>query len=283
MSQPDPRQHDEKTAALYLGQAEAGRKVRTELDRVHAAAGDARKTAREGRAWQMTDSAALGRTTPVARLRFEMAAREARILDSEVREMNAIYGAWLWNRYFLVTNAGGHVHRDMSCSTCFPTTEYAWLPELSGCDEAEMITEFGEKACTVCFPGAPASPAYHAPGRRDRAAQEVRQAEKDARAAEKAARSLTRGQQFRDADGWLITTVSAAVKVLRNEVEARYWYPVAYARGSYAEASASARQVLLAREAAQPGTGKTQAQIDQIVAAAEKKNAKDKARAEAAR
>ena len=69
----------------------------------------------------------------------------------------------------------------MGCSTCFPTTEYAWLVELADCDEDAMIVDYGEKACTVCFPGAPANPHFNGPGRRDREALAARQAEKDAR------------------------------------------------------------------------------------------------------
>lgn len=95
-----------------------------------------------------------------------------------------------WSRYFLVTNANGHVHRGLNCSTCYPTTEYAWLPELSDCDEAAMIEEFGEKACTVCFPTAPANPSFHGPGRRDREAQAARDAEKAARQAQKDAKAV---------------------------------------------------------------------------------------------
>lgn len=60
-----------------------------------------------------------------------------------------------WSRFFLVTNTGGHIHRDMSCSTCFPTTQYAWLYELSGLTEAEAVAEYGEILCSVCFPSAP--------------------------------------------------------------------------------------------------------------------------------
>lgn len=60
-----------------------------------------------------------------------------------------------WSRFFLVTNVGGHIHRDMSCSTCFPTTQYAWLYELSGLTEAEAVAEYGEILCSVCFPSAP--------------------------------------------------------------------------------------------------------------------------------
>lgn len=65
-----------------------------------------------------------------------------------------------WRRYFLVQNAGGHVHREMHCSTCYPTTVYGWLPELSDCDEAQMVAEYGATACTVCFPDAPTMPEW---------------------------------------------------------------------------------------------------------------------------
>lgn len=60
-----------------------------------------------------------------------------------------------WHRYFVVRNAGGHVHRSMHCNTCYPTTTFGWLPELSDCDEAAMVAQYGEMACTVCFPDAP--------------------------------------------------------------------------------------------------------------------------------
>lgn len=61
-----------------------------------------------------------------------------------------------WTRAFLVNNSTGHVHKHMQCSTCFLTTEYSWLPELSGSDENTIVTLAGERACTVCYPTAPA-------------------------------------------------------------------------------------------------------------------------------
>lgn len=60
-----------------------------------------------------------------------------------------------WSRFFLVQNSGGHIHRDMSCGTCFPTTQYAWLTELSGLTEADAVDEYGEILCSVCYPSAP--------------------------------------------------------------------------------------------------------------------------------
>jgi hypothetical protein len=98
-------------------------------------------------------------------------------------------GGWL--RYYRVTNGNGHVHREMECRTCFPTTAFAWEVELADCDEAAMVTEFGEKACTVCFPDAPALPSFNGPGRRNREAQDARAAERQAKAEAKAAKAIT--------------------------------------------------------------------------------------------
>lgn len=61
-----------------------------------------------------------------------------------------------WPRAFLVTNSGGHVHSSMNCSTCFDSTRYHWVTEFSGKDEDEIVEAAGERACTVCYPSAPA-------------------------------------------------------------------------------------------------------------------------------
>jgi hypothetical protein len=121
-----------------------------------------------------------------------------------------------WNRYFLVLNSNGHVHRERNCTTCYPDTRYAWLPELSDCVEGDMIVEFGEKACTVCFPNAPTNPAFHAPGRRDAEAIAARQAEKAAKAAAKAAKAI--GPFRVPSCLWQIETVAAAKQELREVV-----------------------------------------------------------------
>lgn len=58
-----------------------------------------------------------------------------------------------WARFFLVL--GGHIHADMSCHTCYPTTQFGWLPALSGLTEADAVAEHGTILCSVCFPSAP--------------------------------------------------------------------------------------------------------------------------------
>lgn len=60
-----------------------------------------------------------------------------------------------WTRFFLVKNNNGHVHNSMSCTTCYADTDFAWLPEFSGQDEAGVVELAGKSACTVCFPSAP--------------------------------------------------------------------------------------------------------------------------------
>lgn len=56
-----------------------------------------------------------------------------------------------WSRLYLVDNSGGHVHRTMSCSTCFPTTQFTWLPEYSDKPATEVVEAAGALTCLVCF------------------------------------------------------------------------------------------------------------------------------------
>jgi hypothetical protein len=80
-------------------------------------------------------------------------SEEARKLTLQIIPLRKLYTGW--NRYFLVTNTGGHVHRNQECTTCYPTTQYHWITSLSDCDESELVAQYGELACTVCFPNAP--------------------------------------------------------------------------------------------------------------------------------
>jgi len=125
-----------------------------------------------------------------------------------------------WKRYYLVTNANGHVHRGTNCNTCFRSTRYAWLIELADCNEGKMVEEYGEKACTVCFPDAPSYKAFSGPGRRDADAKAARAAEKAQRAAEKAAKAITApdGSPLK-VGGWHIATKIAARNALSRAVQ----------------------------------------------------------------
>jgi len=132
-----------------------------------------------------------------------------------------------WNRYFLVDNTNGHVHRGMDCTTCFLTTQYSWLVDLADCDEDAMIEEWGEMACTVCFPTAPTNPNYNRPSRRDREAQEARAAEKAAREAAKAEKAITDldGSPLRLEGGYGVIKTKVAA---RNELSSAFQSLVYY-------------------------------------------------------
>lgn len=224
-------------------------------------------------------SARIGRASRNPRPATIAQAERYEALVAELTEQAAPYEAEYrtrrWNRYFLVTNHGGHVHRNMDCSTCRPTTRYAWLVELAGCDEAAMIDEFGEAACTVCFPDAPTHPAFGTPGRRGAGAVAERERVAAERAATKAAKNLTSDQVFTDLDDWKVRTVAATKTALRSCAEAvtvaaaqpdnAYWANRARVAARVAD---TAREVLRAR-------GVDDAELDTIWARAVTKARKE--------
>ena len=95
-----------------------------------------------------------------------------------------------WTRAWLVLNTGGHVHRTTACRTCFVTTQFAWLTQLSGHDEAEIVDLAGKAACTECYPSAPVE-IRNRPSRIKTPEQLAREAEKAERAKAKAAKAIT--------------------------------------------------------------------------------------------
>ena len=96
-----------------------------------------------------------------------------------------------WTRAFKVINNGGHIHRSQHCATCFPTTWFGWLPQVSGMDEAEIVELAGMEACSVCYPSAPAE-TRNRPGRLFTADEAAAQAEREARAQAKVEREAKR-------------------------------------------------------------------------------------------
>lgn len=79
-----------------------------------------------------------------------------------------------WKRYYHVPK--GHVHREMSCSTCTWRTVFEWLPDLSACDETVMVEKYGDYACAVCFPGVVNHPAFIAGAAARKAHEELKRA-----------------------------------------------------------------------------------------------------------
>ena len=111
-------------------------------------------------------------------------------VNIEIGKLDAIYDQDPWTRAFLVINSNGHVHSSLDCSTCFPTTRYNWLIQYSNDDEATIVDDAGEDACTICYPSAPAE-TLNRPSRivtADKIAKAQAKAERDAKKAERIAK-----------------------------------------------------------------------------------------------
>lgn len=182
-----PREVDEALAALWHLRS----KAQTTIDACHSSAHSyigerARYVSRNVREWPTTDAEALatlrsglaavkgyytehatyiGAPGPVPShsitsaegtlVRLAEATARRTDLDGQIAELEELYAARPWSRFFLVTSSTGHVHASMYCSTCRWSTTYGWLPELSGKTEAEAVAELGAVLCSVCFPSAP--------------------------------------------------------------------------------------------------------------------------------
>jgi hypothetical protein len=97
-------------------------------------------------------------TAQITRYEHEIQTLQNQLFDvgNQILDLDDIYQQDPWTRAFLVINNNGHVHKSMDCSTCFPTTRYQWLVQYSNDDEATIVSDAGEDACTVCYPSAPA-------------------------------------------------------------------------------------------------------------------------------
>jgi hypothetical protein len=87
--------------------------------------------------------------------RLEGAQVLAEELRAEAQPLETEYYANPWSRFFLVQNTGGHIHSSMNCATTFPTTQWSWLPELSGLEEDDAVEAYGPRLCSICYPSAP--------------------------------------------------------------------------------------------------------------------------------
>ncbi|MGW0626168.1 hypothetical protein [Streptomyces sp. NPDC002758] len=103
-----------------------------------------------------------------------------------------------WNRVFLAKSYGGHAHNGQECSTCHNgeyRTQFAWLVRYSGQDEDTIVADAGERACTTCYPSAPADAKGTKMFTEDEVeaqqAREEREAERARKAQEAADKSIT--------------------------------------------------------------------------------------------
>lgn len=163
----DPQTHDTKLAALYFDLARAQQQEQVLRHRIIRIAGVvARRWGKDTkRGWGSEEEYhTFDKAVAVV---GEMESREASIALAEYEQTTALVEATEeaievgeseytgWSRFFLVTSSTGHIHSSMRCSTCYQTTTYGWLPELSGATEKAAVKVLGTTLCSECFKSAP--------------------------------------------------------------------------------------------------------------------------------
>jgi hypothetical protein len=204
MDQQTPVEVDTALAKLYNEQMGVLSRIEREEGTLHNLAGDRRRVVSSGRQrgtyeWGMTldevmekgprssfDESAWASTIEERNSHFER-------LDEIAAEEQALNQKFLdaggWPRFFLVQQPGGHIHSSTGCSTCYPTTRFGWLPELSGQSEAEAVENYGGILCSVCYPSAP-SEWTEGISKQDAEAKAAREEAKRERDAAKLAKAL---------------------------------------------------------------------------------------------
>jgi hypothetical protein len=197
-------------------------------------------------------------------IRAERAAAQVAEYDAQIAALRADAKPYeaeyvrrgRWNRYFIVRNTGGHVHREMSCSTCYPTTVFGWLPELSDCDEQAMVAEYGEMACTVCFPEAPVMRGFNDGtsalaqfGAAERAERTDAKAQRDAAKAAKTLDTPVRVAHYADDSrgGDTIRTVAAAKSWIKDSIDSVVVYEYNWDTATLADGVARLTEALAAK------------------------------------
>ncbi|GAA1979072.1 hypothetical protein [Kitasatospora viridis] len=165
-----PADIDKQLAQLAAQLFKAESKLPSLRDSIHRAAGDRSNYQGRRQVWGMdfnaaqqaaqhradTDTTYIGRDARNALQRLQDAEKSIAAIEAEQAPYDAEFARrGGWTRAFIVTNVDGHVHKTMDCSTCRPSTQFAWLTDYSGGTEQQVVEDAGERACTVCYPSAP--------------------------------------------------------------------------------------------------------------------------------
>jgi hypothetical protein len=124
-----------------------------------------------------------------------------------------------WMRYYVVDNNNGHLHTTTHCQTTYDTTEWVWMPGMSGMTKAQAVVEGGSLTCLACFPEfrteieSGREPRFETPRmKRTREEREAAAEKKAEKAAKAAANGITDvdGSPLKDDDGYTIKTLRTA-------------------------------------------------------------------------
>lgn len=157
----------------------------------------------------------LSRETETKEVERDKLDKEVAELVEKLRTLESFYTGW--SRAFLVRNSNGHIHKSRECGTCFDTTQYVWLTDMSGRDELEIAFLAGEKACTICYAHAPSSYFLRESGLEDPEVTEARLA-RQARKAEIEAKRQRTG--IWNPDGTPLVVLEYAFSRYKTEVKA---------------------------------------------------------------
>lgn len=166
-------------------------------------------------------------TESIATCRTRLAELGAQLapLEAEYRRRGG------WTRTYLVDNTGGHVHTTTACRNTYPTTRFAWITDLSGSTPEEVVALAGARTCLTCFAEVRAEIVAGRPCLIEtperKAAREVRDAEKAARAAARAVKAITNpdGSPLRIdyCSGVIGTVVTATREYVAVAADAQEW------------------------------------------------------------
>lgn len=200
-----PVEIDTRLAELYMQQyaadARADGYVKAIQDAVGLIVNSGPSWRRSAATWTQVEEYLAGAEDGYEKSRVERlyaSMDEQRVESARLQEeMAPFHAEYLrrgrWTRAFLVVNNNGHVHKSMSCSTCYDSTYFNWLPMYSGQDEDQIVADAGERACTVCYPSAPVDVLKRATkifSEDEKAAQAAR-AEREAKRAARLAATIT--------------------------------------------------------------------------------------------
>jgi ribosomal protein L17 len=155
-----------------------------------------------------------------ARKTIADAMTRSAVLNHLLRGLEAEYtrrGGWA--RVYAVNNTSGHFHRSTACRNTYVTTEWIWMPELSGLTNAEVVERTGKMSCLTCFADqreeiekgreATVFTPAQAKSREEREAAAAAKAAKQAKAAANGITDVD-GTPLKDDDGYTIKTLRTA-------------------------------------------------------------------------
>lgn len=172
-------------------------------------------------------------TKTLKQTREDMVAARAAFLETratvavEMAPLEAEYAARRWARYFRVDNTNGHVHTSTACRETRRTTQFGWLPEVSGYAPEQIVELSGELTCLTCFPSVRAEILAGRPCRLETKNQRATREEREAKAVAKAAKFAKTGILAPDGTPLYLKGARAEVKTIvaaeRRYVEIAAW------------------------------------------------------------